>query len=221
MSDTADHAFAELFQTKKPLKAPKGQLLITPGEEPKGVMYIHKGYVKAYDIDMRGSNQIIALYGPGDIFPLTWTLESAGPQLFYEALNPLTFSVIARSEFTASMRENPLLLRRIIDALLCESRHFQQRIQNLELKSAHQKVVFRLLFLASRFGRRQGNHMEIAMPIRYQDLAESLNLSRDTVNRVMRELIHERNVEKGTHNFTINDISALTDILGTDTTLEF
>jgi len=212
--------FEVIFRTGKKYHCPEGQVLSRPDEEPMGVFYIYSGYVKAYDIDTTGEYQSIGIWGPGDIFPLYWALDENGPRLFYEAISPLEFSVLARSKFKRQTENNMPLLKATLAAVLKSFRYSQERIQNLELRTAKERIAFRLLFLAQHFGHKSKNVVEIAVPVTYQDMAESLSLTRETVNRTMRQLLTEGVVKRTNHHLTIQNIDYLRDIVGSETTLD-
>lgn len=67
--------------------------------------------------------------------------------------------------------------------------HYQLRINNLELKTAAERVAFRLNFLAECFGHIQGKGTLIEVPLVCQDIADSLSLARDTVGHLMSDFI--------------------------------
>lgn len=211
--------FAGLFEDGKRYNCEKGQLLVSPNEAPRGVFYIHYGYIRIYDISVEGEYQVIAISGPGDIFPLYWALGEEQRQLFYEAMCPMEFSILPKAEFKMQVENNVTLLKTALARVLKSYRHSQERIQNLELRTARERLAFRLLFLAKYLGHARGGELIIDVPITYQDLAESLNMTRETVNRVMRGFITGGLVRRSGTRLTIHKPKALVAILGTEISL--
>jgi CRP-like cAMP-binding protein len=73
---------------------------------------------------------------------------------------------------------------------------YADRIDNLEYKYARERVVYRLLFLASRFGEKQADGSYVlTAPISQQVIASSINLSRESVSREFDRLQRHELVE--------------------------
>src|SRR5581483_5208806 len=101
-----ENALTKLFAHAKRYQCPKGQILVSPDQEPRGVILIHQGYVKTYDIDLRGENQLVAISAPGEIIPLFWAIDEEPGQLFYQAMTELEFSLIRRAEFRRALDQD-------------------------------------------------------------------------------------------------------------------
>jgi CRP-like cAMP-binding protein len=104
----------------------------------------------------------------------------------------------------------PSLLALVLQAF----RRSYERIQNLELKTAQERIAYRLLFLGKYYGRTVGNTIVIDVPATYQDLSECLSLTRETVNRVMRKFITNKLVSRDKQKLTISDANKLKEMLG-------
>jgi CRP-like cAMP-binding protein len=207
-------AFGSLFNGLNKHTQDKGQILISPYELPKGVHYIHSGYVKMYDISASGECQILAIHGSGDFFPLSWSLEDEDQQLFYETMCNTTFSIMPKNDFKEAVYSTNETLKAIIAYLLKSYRFSQLRIQNLEYLTTTERLAFRLIFLATYFGHKVDEKVVIDMPVIYQDLANSINSTRDTVNRVMRQFIDSSIVSRSNHTLTVNSVARLEAELG-------
>jgi hemerythrin-like metal-binding protein len=69
--------------------------------------------------------------------------------------------------------------------------------------------IAELIYLAERFGQAHGKEVTIKAPITHQDLADSINMSRETASRALELLIEEKLFEQRDHTFVICDISKL------------
>ncbi|HET9098466.1 MAG TPA: Crp/Fnr family transcriptional regulator [Candidatus Saccharimonadales bacterium] len=206
----------ELYKGLRTYESQKGQILAGNNEEPAGVYLIRRGYVKTYDITFQGESQIIAISGPGEIFPLYWALDKEYRQLFYQAMTPIEFSVLSKPEFKDRYENDSELQKEIIELLLRAYKFSQQRIQNLEYKSPRERLAYRLLFLGKYFGHVRRDQLVIDMPLTYQDLADSLNITRDTANRASLELMKQGLIERLDHKVVIKDVDGMKEIIGTD-----
>jgi CRP/FNR family transcriptional regulator len=89
-------------------------------------------------------------------------------------------------------------------------RVFADRVDNLEYKHASERVAYRLLFLASRFGIRSGSTIAIDVPLTHETFANSINLARETVSRQIEKLEKAHIIQSKPHQFIILDVPALT-----------
>jgi CRP/FNR family transcriptional regulator len=177
------------------------------------VHYLRQGYVKSYEIKSDGTCQIISVFGPGEIFPIYWSFGEGEVNLYYEAISEVKVSIKPRDVFIRETKLSPPNLQAVVHYLLRNYRFSQQRIQNLEYFSVPERVAFRLLFLAEYFGHKSGNKTVIDVPCRYQDIADAINSSRDTVSRAVSEFISKKIVSRKHATITINSISRLKELV--------
>jgi CRP-like cAMP-binding protein len=62
-----------------------------------------------------------------------------------------------------------------------------------------------MLFLSERFGKSHGSQIIINAPITHQDIADSINMNRETASRVLEDLFKEQLIGQEEHLFTILD----------------
>lgn len=192
MNPAPGNSFATLFASAKLQKCKPGQILASPFADQRGVFLLTEGYLKAYDITEEGETQLISYYGPGDIFPLYWAVKGGEQSYYHQALVPVSFKMVSRQLFTEALQNDGGLVHYALDRLLELFQAYQLRIKNLELPAAEEKLAFRLLFLADYFGIAEGDAVQIAIPLPYQDLADSVRLTRDTVSRIMSHFIKQQ-----------------------------
>jgi CRP/FNR family transcriptional regulator len=129
--------------------------------------------------------------------------------LFYETLAPSVLSVVHKSTFKEVIENDPAYMCITINILLHYYRVFQERIQNLELTTVRERVAFRLLFLGKYLGQANGAEITLAVPITDEELADSINTSRETANRVLSQLIAEGYLRKQGRELVIVDPQGL------------
>lgn len=160
------------------------------------------------------------IYGPSDIIPLHWALDDTHLPLFHESMDTVVLSRISKQDFKQGVNDNPVLLRAALAALLESFRRSQERIKNLELPTAKERIAYRLLFLGAYYGHKKSHVIEIDAPIAYKDLAESLVLTRETVNRIMKQFAVSGLVKRTDHHITILKPEEIKNILGEEVTLD-
>jgi CRP-like cAMP-binding protein len=100
------YSFSVLFDKATHNVCQRGQILVFPDEEPRGVFYVESGYVKAYTISPEGQCQLVAILGPDEIFPLYWALSQQYEQLYYEAMDTVEFSLLEKDVFKSNVLQD-------------------------------------------------------------------------------------------------------------------
>ncbi len=166
----------------------KGEFIIRPGETPSGVFYIETGLVKAYDITKYGEENLLIIRQKDEFFPLIWAITGQERQIIYEALGATTVWQISRDSFLQYMQRTPDALAPLLDMTLEMYRIHSERIINLEYRSVRERLISFLLTMSNRFGRKTPDGILIDVPLRHQDIASSINASRETASRELSAL---------------------------------
>ena len=187
----------------------KGDILVQGDEEPSGVFFIQSGFVKAYSISQLGQHNLLLIHGANEIMPLPWALD--GPQkigIFYEAMSGVKVSRTSKASLRLAMGGDSWLTEQILRQLVNTFTVYAQRIQSLGYRLPRERVIACLLDLATRFGQSQGPqgvHSIIRAPITHQDIADSLNMTRETASRALELLTQDGLINQKDHFFIIND----------------
>lgn len=173
------------FFHKKGLKISyrKGDYIVRPGEVPPGVFYITEGIVKAYDITRYGDENLLVIRKEHEVFPLIWAITGKERHILYRALAPTTVLRVNRSDFVEFVTHNTEGLAPLIDMTVEMYRLHSERILNLEYRSVRERIISFLLTMGQRFGTTTKDGLRIDVPLRHQDIASSINASRETTSR--------------------------------------
>lgn len=202
---------AKFFTTNgKQIVYANGELILRADDEPQGAYYIVSGFVKVYSINSQGEEYVHIIYGDGEIFPMVWILRKISRSVFYEALGSVTI-LRAPSEALVKRLEQDKIASSFLNQVVDQFSVYSDRVDNLEYKYARERLVYRLLFLAGRFGEQTGNSVIIAVPLTQQMIGGSINLSRESVGRELERLERKGLVEYNKQRrIVINDIAELT-----------
>lgn len=187
-SDSLNDSLLKLFHRGTLLKYKKGEFIIRPGETPPGIFYIDAGTVKAYDITKYGEENLLIIRKDREIFPLIWAITGEERHVIYEALGPVAVWRIERKEFLKMMQQNPKMLAPVLDMAVEMYRLHSERIINLEYRTVRERLVSFLLTMSNRFGKKTIMGLTINVPLRQQDIASSINASRETTSRELTAL---------------------------------
>lgn len=182
----------------------KSDVLVQGDEEPKGVYLIRSGYVKAYTISRTGQQNLLLIHGAEEIMPLPWALDGAQKLgVFYEAMSDVTIISSSKDDLRTAMSGNAWLNEQILRQLVGTFTVYAQRIQSLEYRLPRERVIARLLDLADRFGKNTKKGIVIRAPITHQDIADSINMTRETASRALELLFYDELVAQSQHLFVI------------------
>jgi CRP/FNR family transcriptional regulator, cyclic AMP receptor protein len=201
--------FINLFRTRgKRLSYAKGEFIIRPGDTPSGVFFIESGLVKAYDITKYGENLLI-IRKAGEIFPLIWAITGQERQVIYETVNPTIVWQMPKEVFTELMHEHPGALFLLLSMTVEMYRIHSERIINLEYRTVRERLISFLLTMSQRFGKTTKEGLVINVPLRHQDIASSINSSRETTSREMVALERKGLLVNQQTYITLKDIAEL------------
>lgn len=187
----------------------KGEFIIRPGEVPSGVFYIESGLVKAYDITKYGEENLLIIRREGEVFPLIWGITGQERQVIYEAIAPAAVWEISRTTFLEHVTSHPEALAPLLDMTLEMYRIHSERILNLEYRSVRERLISFLLTMSHRFGRKTTDGLLINVPLRHQDIASSINASRETTTRELAALERKELLSTQQSLITLKDLNKL------------
>ncbi len=191
----------------------KGDFIIRPGEQPPGVFYIVHGLVKAYDITKYGEENLLIIRKQDEIFPLIWAIEGVERSIIYQCVAPTTVLEITREKFEEQIIRHPGALAPLLDITIEMYRLHSERILNLEYRTVRERIVSFLLTMSSRFGTRTKEGLLIEVPLRHQDIASSINATRETTSREISALVKKGYISKNKSLYTLLDVKALRSLL--------
>lgn len=189
MADKKAHdQLLDFFKTGTTLHYKKGEAVIRPGDEPRGVYFIAKGFVKAYAITKYGEENTLIMRENGDMFPLIWVFTGEHRDITYEAMSDTTLLRVAKSDFLAFLKQNEHTVAVVLDMAIEAYRLHSERVMNLEYRTVRERIAMFLLTHAERFGKKSDCGTTIEAPIRRHDIASSINASRETTSRELSYL---------------------------------
>lgn len=192
------------------MKFSKGDTIISGLDEPNGVYLIKTGFVKAYTITKAGQENMLLIHDADEFIPLIWALDGRHTEgLYYEAMSDVTVLRTSKEKLRKAMETNMWLCQEILKQSVNIIASYAQRIQTLEFRTARERLVSELLNLTEMFGKTQGGKVLIDAPITHQDIADSINMNRETASRALGLLFEEGLVEQNDHLFTVKRVTKL------------
>ena len=177
------------------IKRFRGQVIQTH-DDNNSCSYIQAGYIRRYYISRQGNINVQSIYGPSDFFPLTHAftvlleqqIYEGDEQYYYEAMTDVRLYSISGRSLRESADNDPRLYKEVLAHAGIRLRSNIQKLENIALKDAGNRVAHCLVYYARRFGIQSDGQIEFDVPLKQQDIADILNLSRETVTRSMIKL---------------------------------
>jgi CRP/FNR family transcriptional regulator len=202
-------ALVKMFQGGTKLSYKKGEYIIRPGEAPSAVFYIETGLVKAYNISKYGEENLLIIRKEHEIFPLIWAITGQEREIIYQALDASVLWRVDKQDYLDFLHSHPSALPPILDMVTEMYRIHSERILNLEYRSVRERLVSFLLTMASRFGAETDEGTVIEVPLRHQDIASSINASRETASREIAALERKGLIKNKRSYIVLKDLEAL------------
>lgn len=206
-------ALVGLFKEGSRLTYRKGEYVIRPGEAPGRVFYIEQGLIKAFNISKYGEENLLIIRKDREVFPLIWALTGQERDIIYQAISPAVVWRIEREKYLNFLHTHPSALLPILDMVTEMYRIHSERILNLEYRSVRERLVSFLLTMSGRFGKQAADGLIIDVPLRLQDIASSINASRETTSRQLSVLKRRNLISHKQFCITLKDTEALASLL--------
>jgi CRP-like cAMP-binding protein len=205
-----DESIIAHFSNGVLLRISKEETIINGYDEPDGVYLIKEGFVKSCSVSQDGHGNLLSIHEVGEFIPLPWALDGAHTTgLSYVAMTNVVMLRVPKDRLRTAMGTNTWLSQEVLRQAVNIITVYTQRIQTLEFRSARGRIVSELLSLAERFGKPHGAEVIIDVPITHQDLADSINMNRETASRAIEILIQERLISQDDHVLKVRNLSAL------------
>jgi CRP/FNR family cyclic AMP-dependent transcriptional regulator len=186
----------------------RNQTVLLKGDTPETVFAIKSGFVKGYDIDAIGNEQLIWLGAKGDVFPVAWVLALQDEvDYFYSAFSDVEVYAIERQALLDFLRTSHSALFEVTKRLTTRLADALRHLNAAEKARAEEKILHTLYFLSLRFGHLENGdetRREITLPITHQDIANLLGLTRETVTVELKKLKDQHVIDYDKSRFIVH-----------------
>lgn len=174
-----------------------------------GIFYILDGYIKAYTITRYGEENIIVIRQHGDIIGLSWAMTGNSRGVIHAAITDAQVQYMPTDDFLKTATNSPALSKALLDKFVEMYSQHTDRILTLEFRSVRERLVCFLLCTARRIGADTPRGRMIRIPLKHQDIAGSINASRETANRELAALEELGLIEHDQYTYTLRNIKEL------------
>jgi CRP-like cAMP-binding protein len=171
----------KFFSYYKPLVYKKRETIIRADDEPMGVYFIEKGYVRNYSLSEDGKELTLNILKPGSYFPLTWVVADIPNNYYFVAMTEVVVRKAPKTDVVEKLiKLNPDIGFALSKRILVGLSGLLVRMQYLIFSDANHKVSSTMLLLAKRFGENKNSRVLIKIALTHQDIADLAGLTRET-----------------------------------------
>lgn len=189
----ADTALAAFFAGGQRLDYKKNAVILRLTPDSHDVYWIEEGFIDVRGYTNDGSVMSMHIYKHGEIFPVTNLFERRISNLYYTAYTDVVLRRASKRELLDYLERTPAAALAVVK----QQTYIHDSVMNLHLDTAEKRVVRLLLDMVQRFGEKDGDHYRITLPFTQQQMADSINLSRETTGKILNQLETQGCIVKG------------------------
>ncbi|HLS89595.1 MAG TPA: Crp/Fnr family transcriptional regulator [Sphingobacteriaceae bacterium] len=208
-SEVPPDAVARLAQLAVRRRYRKGMVLCFEGEPVDAVHFIVDGRVKLWVTNEDGREQILALLGPGDLFPYTSFVNGDRCAGSAQALQQTVTLAVRPDQLRRLLLEQPLLATAFLSVLAERIHHLEETVRDLSLRTVPGRLARVLINEAYRYGEKVEDGYEFPFRYTQQDLAHLVGATRETVSRTLSAFRREGALRPGRKGRVYADIRLL------------
>jgi len=165
----------------------KAQVIFADGERATGFYAIVSGRVKVYKLSPEGKEQILHVFGPGDVFGEAVVFAGKDYPAYAEPLDPAHTLFFPREAFVSLIRTDPDLALGMLAELSFKLRRFASLIEDLSLREVPARLAAHLLYLSTR----QEGTDTLVLELPKTQLASLLGTIPETLSRILARMTKE------------------------------
>ena len=173
------------------------------------VALLARGAAKAHAPTRAGDQVITAILGPGDAwgFGISLGYRVAGTDV--TAIEPVDALVLSGHDLRRLLGSHPAITTACLRTVGRQLALAQAETLQFAGTTTAERVTHRVLELATRWGREQGDRIVVTLPITQDEIAAWAATSRESTAKVLHSLRRAGIVETGRRSLHILDVEAL------------
>lgn len=208
--------FETFYQQFTTRKYKKGEVLIRADDDPQGIFYLSKGYVRQYTISQTGLELTLHILRPISYFPMVWAVNGTPNIYYFEALTPVEVGRAPRKQVVDFIKDKPVIIFELLSELIEDYAESLTRIEHLVFSDAYRRVISVLLYIAKHFGEVRGAGVIVHHHFTHQDIATLVGVARETASLEMLKLEKNGFIKYIDHSILFKNIKKLNNELSSD-----
>ena len=190
------------------------QRIFDKGDDGDRLLGVLGGQVRIYVMSSEGRELIMNVMMPGELFGEISLIDGKPRSASAVAIGDTDLLHIKRHDFFGLLRNNGELCLKFM-SILCERvRWASGLLEDASLLDLPSRLAKRLLSLASGIGEKQGDGIRIGLKLSQTDLGNMLGVTREAVNKQLREWKRDGLVEMQEGQMLILNPKSLSALVG-------
>src|SRR4051795_3171920 len=186
-----------------------GETIFHEGDPGDAMHVIASGRAKISIESQEGDEAILATLGPGDVFGELVLLDGAPRSATAVAVEPTVTYTLAQPAFGPLIAENEAFRSAILHNLALELRRLTAHASELHFLDLPGRLASMLARMAEEVAPGQVEDVHLGRGYTQSDLASMIGGTRQSVNRLMSELVSEGLIRTEPHDLVVVDVRRL------------
>lgn len=199
----------ELNKLVKDSTAEKNIPIYFASEPSKTIYFLKTGRVKISKYLSDGSEKIIAIINPGEVFGEMAFFDEDERTEYAITLEPSLICAINKNDFSQFVEANPALNLRLTKLFGLKLKNFSERVEDLIFKDADHRIVSFIIRYAEKNGKKVGDQIFVKPFLKHQNIGQLTACSRQTVNYLLTDLRTKGIIDFDRSKLTINKMEEL------------
>ena len=169
----------------------KGQSIFSEDEQATGFYVVITGRVKVFKLSSEGREQILHIFGPGEVFGEVPVFAGKKYPASADTLEESRILFFPRDSLIRVIKKNPSIALNMLAVLSMRLRSFTSMIDDLSLKEVPGRLAKHLLYLSEQ---NQNSH-ELELNITKGQLASLLGTIPETLSRILTKMSEQGIIE--------------------------
>lgn len=169
------------FKKQKLISYRKGEVILKPGEELKGVGFVKSGFVRVFLKTKDGREITLPMFKPLFYFSFIYHLTGMENKYYFETITPVEMWVAPYKECLKFLKLNTAISFELFKEVLTCFMEITNNAQKLISGDAYEKVARLIIYLARRFGEEEDKTVKIKFFTTHKMIASITGLTRETV----------------------------------------
>jgi len=187
----------------------RGEVIFHQDDVGDSLQVVISGSVKIVLPSEEGEEAIIASLQPGEFFGELALLDGAPRSTTATAIEPTETLSLPREQFLRLLADDPQIVQALLHVLASELRRLTGHVGELHFLDLAGRLAMRLVRLARDVDPTATGRVELNWPFTQSDLAAMIGGTRQSVNRVLSELVDAGHLTIERDALIINDLEEL------------
>lgn len=194
------------------VRYPPKATLFCKGDPGTNMMAMVRGRAKVCTHSEDGKELVLNLINAGDVVGEIALLDGAARTADAVTLEDCEVLVLERRDFIPFLARHPETCLKLIKVLCDRVRRTSQMLEESLFLEGSARVAKRLEHLATLFGRRVPEGIEITIKLSQQQLGNMVGMSRESMNKLLGQWRRDKLVLTRNGHLVITDLERLKDI---------